>query len=59
MNCVLFAKMDQVLSLKNETLKNTGKMEKNTGKVRKFCQCGKVGTMTLNTNRLHFGVKCE
>ena len=34
MNCVLFAKMDQVFSLKNKTLKNTGKMEKDTGKVR-------------------------
>ena len=33
MNCVLIAKMDQVLSLKN------------TGKVGEFCQCGKVGTM--------------
>ena len=29
MNCVLYAKMDKVLSLKN-----TGKMAKNTGKVR-------------------------
>ena len=34
MNCVLFARMDQVFSLKNKTLKNTGKMEKGTGKVR-------------------------
>ena len=34
MNCVLFAKMDQVFSLKNKTLKNTGKMGKDTGKVR-------------------------
>ena len=34
MNCVLFAKMDQVFSLKNKTLKNTRKMEKDTGKVR-------------------------
>ena len=25
MNCVLFAKMDQVFSLKNKTLKNNGK----------------------------------
>ena len=45
MNCVLFAKMDQVFSLKNKTLKNTGKMEKDTGKVREFCQSGKVGTL--------------
>ena len=47
MNCVLFAKMDQVFSLKNKTLKNTGKMEKDTGKVREFCQSGKVGTLIL------------
>ena len=25
--------------------KNTGKMRKNTGKVREFCQSGKVGTL--------------
>ena len=36
MNCVLFAKMDQVFSLKNKTLKNTGKMEEDTGKVREL-----------------------
>ena len=45
MNCVLFAKMDQVFSLKKKTLKNTGKMEEDTGKVREFCQSGKVGTL--------------
>ena len=28
MNCILFAKMDQVFSLENKTLKNTGKIEK-------------------------------
>ena len=27
--------------------KNTGKMAKNTGKVREFCQSGKVGTLTV------------
>ena len=46
MNCVLFAKMDQVSSKENKTLKkywNIGK--KNAGKVREFCQSGKVGTM--------------
>ena len=42
MNCVLFAKMDQVFSLKNKTLKNTGK-------VREFCQPGKVGTLMNST----------
>ena len=47
MNCVLFAKMDQVFRLKNETLKKYfKKMETNTGKVGEFCQFGKVGTMT-------------
>ena len=46
MNCILFAKMDQVFGLKIN-FKNTGKMEKKywNGKVRKFCQAGKVGTM--------------
>ena len=33
MNCLLFAKMNQVFSLK-KTKRNTGKMAKNTGKVR-------------------------
>ena len=28
MNCILFAKMDQVFSLKNRILKNTGKWQK-------------------------------
>ena len=45
MNCVLFAKMDQVFSLKNKTLKKYWKMGKNTGKVREFCQAEKVETM--------------
>ena len=40
MNCVSFPKIDQVFSLKNETLKNNGKD-------RKFFQSGKVGTMVL------------
>ena len=44
MNCALFAKMDKVFSFK-KTLKNTGKWRKNTGKVREFCQPGKVGTL--------------
>ena len=34
MNCVLFAKMDQVFSKENKTLKKYWKIEKNTGKVR-------------------------
>ena len=49
MNCVLFAKMDQVFRLKNQNIKeNTGKIEKHTGssgEIREFCQSGKVGTM--------------
>ena len=40
MNCVLFAKMDQVFIFK-KTLKNIGKMGKNTGKVGEFCQSRK------------------
>ena len=39
MNCVLFAKMDKIFSFK-KTLK--------TGKVKEFCQSGKVGTMALS-----------
>ena len=31
MNFVLFAKMDQVFSLKNKTLKNTGKSQEKSG----------------------------
>ena len=34
MNCVLFAKMDQVFSKENKTLKKYWKIGKNTGKVR-------------------------
>ena len=45
MNCVLFAKMDQVFSQENKTLKKCWKIGKNTGKVREFCQSGKVGTL--------------
>ena len=32
-------------SVKKQNIKNTGKMEKDTGKVREFCQSGKVETM--------------
>ena len=49
MNCVLFAKMGQVFSLKNKTLKkywkNGKKYWKSQGKVREFCQSRKVGTL--------------
>ena len=45
MNCVLLAKMDQVFSLKKQNIKNTGKMGKDTEKVREFCQSRKVGTL--------------
>ena len=50
-NCVLFAKMDQVFSLKNKTLKNTGKMKKKTWKslgilsVRKSGNHGRMITL--------------
>ena len=51
MNCVLFAKMDQVFSLGNRTLKkywkNGKKYWKSQGKVREFCQSGKVGTLNV------------
>ena len=43
MNCVLFAKMDQVFSLKKH-FKNVGNGKK-TLKVWEFCQSGQVGTM--------------
>ena len=54
MNCVLFTKMDQVFSKESKTLKkNTGKLEKkywkSQGKVREFCQSGKVGTLITET----------
>ena len=56
MNCALFAKMDKVFSLKNKTLKKYWKMEKkywkSQGKVREFCQPGKVGTLIDNLNKI-------
>ena len=42
MNCVLWGSN---FHLKNNTLKNTAKVEKHTGKVGEFCKSGKVGTM--------------
>ena len=48
MNCVVFTKMNQVFSLKKQqNIKNTRKMENNTGKFRELCQSGKVVTMLL------------
>ena len=44
MNSVLFAKMDQVFSKENKTLK---KFSKSQGKVREFCQSGKVETLQI------------
>ena len=44
MNCVLFAKMNQVFSLKKQ--QNIFKIlenRKNTGKIGEFCQSGKDG----------------
>ena len=37
--------------------KNTGKMRKNTGKVREFCQCGKVGTMEKFLTTFHISMQ--
>ena len=42
--CII-AKMDQVFSKENKTLKKYWKIGKNTGKVREFCRSGKVGTL--------------
>ena len=57
MKCVLFAKMDQVFSLGNRTIKkywkNGKKYWKSQGKVREFCQSGKVGTL-LAKNWFYF-----
>ena len=39
MNCVLFAKMDQVFSFKKQNIKKImEKIEENTGEIREFCQ---------------------
>ena len=51
MNCVLFAKF----SVKKQNIKNIleklykKKIKKNTGKVREFCQSGKVVNMCHST----------
>ena len=46
MNCVLFAKVDKVSSLRKQNIETIlDNMEKNTGKIREFRQSGKVGTM--------------
>ena len=53
MNNVLFANMDQVFSKENNTLKKYWKIGekywKSQGKVREFCQSGKVGTLCYYT----------
>ena len=54
MNCVLFAKMDQVFSKENKSLKKIlENWKKNTGKVREFYQSGKVGTLVMLFSQLH------
>ena len=53
MNCVLFAKMDQVFSLKNKTLKNTGKLEKKWWKSQVILSVRKSGKPDL------VNCKCE
>ena len=54
MNCVLFAKMDQVFSKENKTLKKYWKIGrkywKSQEKVREFRQFGKVGTLNFSTS---------
>ena len=56
MNCVLFAKMDQVFSKENKTLKKYWKIGekywKSQGKVREFCQSGKVGTLIYSKRKI-------
>ena len=39
-DCVLFANMDQVFSLKSKILKKYWKLEENPGKGEEFCQSG-------------------
>ena len=59
MNCALFAKMDQVFSKENKTLKKYWKIGekywKSQGKVREFCQSGRVGTLFLTDLRENVG----
>ena len=57
MDCVLFAKMDQVFSKENITLKKYWKIGKNTGKVREFCHSGKSGNPVLD--KCHFIIFSE
>ena len=40
---------------KQHIKKNTGKMGKNTGKVREFCQSGKVGTLMTSSYKSRNG----
>ena len=48
MNCALFAKMDQIFSSKKWNIKKIlEKWQKKTGKVKEFCQSGKVGTLSV------------
>ena len=54
MNCVYLTKWIKFSVKKTKHLKNTGKMAKNTGKVREFCQSGKVGTLYTQTKTLQF-----
>ena len=47
MNCVLLAKMDQVFSKENKTLKNTGKLEKKYWKSQGILSVRKSGNPDL------------
>ena len=49
MNCVIFAKMDQVFSKKKKIIKNTGKWKQILEKSWNFCRSKKVGTMLLRS----------
>ena len=58
MNCVLFAKMDQVFSLKNKTLKNTGKWRKILEKSGNFVSLEKwEPCFELNLKRFDFSIQ--
>ena len=60
MTCVLFAKMDQVFSEKNKTLKKIQEnWKKNSGKVREFCQSGKVGTLPVGGSHIFLDLFCH
>ena len=58
MNYISFAKINQV-SAKKKPLKNTRKIGKSTGKVREFCQSGKMGTLLSDQIFPHSCTDCR